>query len=393
MRTTSLKSFLFFVQATGFICTSYLPLYLLSKGYSPSEVGVLLAIGPFAAIISEPLSGYFSDKFKSIKKVLLVSIIGMLISGIILFQLDHFAATAFLIYCLFFFLAPSGSLGDSLSQKTANLLNIPFGSIRMWGSLGFGVASIATGYILTRIGIENIVVPFAFFTLLVLFITFFLKDVKVKEDSHETGVSVKDALKLITNKPFILFLLIVVLITLGHRANDIYLSVYIKELGGNETLIGWAFFWGVATEVLVFFTSHLWYRKLKDLTFIIIAALLYGIRFVGMSFATTPEELVLYQLFHGFTFGIFFTVALSYVSKIVPTRLQSTGHLLLITVFFGLSGMISAFVGGRLIENYSVYTLYLSIGIASLLGGLLLTAYKYVVKPDTIEHSTTKHAV
>ncbi|MBM7663487.1 oligosaccharide:H+ symporter [Bacillus mesophilus] len=391
MKTTaSLKSFLFFVQATGFICTSYLPLYLLSKGYTPSEVGLLLAIGPFAAIISEPMSGYFSDKFKSIKKVLIVCVIGMLVSGIILFQLDHFAATALFVYCLFFFLAPSGSLGDSLSQKTADQLHVSFGSIRMWGSLGFGIASIITGYLLTRIGIENITVPFVFFTVIVLIISFFLKDVKVKSENSDPGVSIKDVALLIRNKPFVLFLLIVILITLGHRANDIYLSVFIKELGGTETLIGWAFFWGVATEVLVFFTSHLWFRKLKDLTFIILAAVLYAVRFIGMSFATSPHELVIYQLFHGFTFGIFFTVGLSYVTKIVPTRLQSTGHLLLITVFFGISGMVSAFIGGRLIEFYSVFTLYFLIGIASLVGALLLMIYKYFIKS---EEKTERHLV
>jgi PPP family 3-phenylpropionic acid transporter len=306
----------------------------------------------------------------------------MLVSGIILFQLDHFAATALFIYCLFFFLAPSVSLGDSLSQKTADQLNVPFGSIRMWGSLGFGIASIVTGYLLTSIGIENIVVPFAFFTGIVLIICFFLKDVKVGSESSDTGVSLKDVAILLKNRPFVLFLMIVVLITLGHRANDIYLSVFIKELGGTETLIGWAFFWGVATEVLVFFTSHLWYRKFKDLTFIILAAVLYAVRFIGMSFASSPQELVFYQLFHGFTFGIFFTVGLSYVTKIVPARLQSTGHLLLITVFFGLSGMVSAFVGGRLIEFYSVYTLYFLIGVAALIGGLLLTIYKFVIKSE-----------
>jgi uncharacterized membrane protein (DUF373 family) len=41
--------------------------------------------------------------------------------------------------------------------------------------------------------------------------------------------------------------------------------------------------------------------------------------------------------------------------------------------------MVSAFIGGRLIEFYSVFTLYFLIGIAALIGGLLLMIYKYVI--------------
>ncbi|WP_078544915.1 MFS transporter [Litchfieldia alkalitelluris] len=390
--TAPLKSFLFFLQAIGFICTSYLPLYLFHKGFSASQVGILLAIGPFASLISEPMGGFLSDKIKSIKKVLLICIIGMLVSGIILFQLDHFAAIALVIYCLFFFLAPSGGLSDSLSQKTADQTNVSFGSIRLWGSLGFGIASITIGYLLAYIGgVENVVVPFVLFCVIVLVACLFLKDIKVTDSSAK--VNVKDAFLLFKNIPFVLFLVIVLFITLGHRANDLYLSIFIKELGGGETTIGWAFFWGVSTEVLVFFTSGLWYRKFKDLTFIIIAAVLYGVRFIGMSFATSPVELLFYQLLHGFTFGIFFTVALSYVTKIIPAQLQSTGHVLLISVFFGYSGMISALLGGKLIESYSISSLYLLIGSTALFGALLLTVYKMFVKVEEINVIQVKKAV
>ncbi|TXC90489.1 MFS transporter [Metabacillus litoralis] len=381
MKTTPLKLFLFFIQAIGFICTSYLPIYLLHKGYSATEVGMLLAIGPFASLLSEPIGGYVSDKIRSIKKVLLFCIAGMIFSGFVFFQLDSFTAMAILIYCLFFFLAPTGGLSDSLSQKTADKTNVSFGSIRMWGSLGYGISSITIGYLLSYLGVDNIVIPFMFFCVSLFIIGIFLTDIKVT-DGSESKVNFKDAFLLLKSIRFTVFLIIVLFITLGHRANDLYLSVFIQKVGGTETTIGWAFFWGVATEVLVFFTSGYWYRKYKDLTFIIFAALLYGIRFIGMSFASSSVELIFYQLLHGVTFGVFFTVALSYVTKIVPARLQSTGHVLLISVFFGYSGMISALVGGKFIDTYSIFSLYLLIGCAAIFGAVLLMIYSKFVKVE-----------
>ncbi|WP_246939550.1 MFS transporter [Bacillus pinisoli] len=377
--TSVLKTFLFFFHATGFVITSFLSLFLIDKGLSPTQLGWILAIGPIASLLSEPIAGYISDKYKSIKRVILISGIGMLITGFIFFQLDHFLGFAILAYFLFFFMAPIGALGESLAQKTANQLEVSFGSIRMWASLGFAISSIATGYILSFIGIENIMVPFLLFTIIFLVSSFRLQDVK----ASDKPVQLSDAFQLIRDLRFVLFLLVALTITIAHRANDVYLSVFIKELNGDEMMIGWAWFVGVSVEVFVFAISHLWFKKFHELTFIMIAALLYGIRFIGMSFATSPIELFFYQPLHGIIFGIFFTASFSYVTKIVPLELQSTGHVLLVSVFFGYSGIVGALAGGTIIEEQGIHFLYLMLGISSLVGLVLLIFYRFIFQGGT----------
>jgi len=53
----SLKLLLFLFHATNTIILSFLPLYLKFKGLSGTEIGWVLAIGPFASIISQPFWG------------------------------------------------------------------------------------------------------------------------------------------------------------------------------------------------------------------------------------------------------------------------------------------------------------------------------------------------
>ncbi len=48
------------------------------------------------------------------------------------------------------FMGPIGALADSLSQRVANIAGVPFGSIRMWGSVGFAVTSLIGGMILEK---------------------------------------------------------------------------------------------------------------------------------------------------------------------------------------------------------------------------------------------------
>ncbi|MBM7663104.1 PPP family 3-phenylpropionic acid transporter [Bacillus mesophilus] len=377
--TNVLKTFLFFFHATGFVVTSFLSLFLIEKGMSPSQIGWILAIGPIASLLSEPIAGYLSDKYKTVKKVILYSAIGMFISGLIMFQLDQFLAFAIFAYFLFFFMAPLGALGESLAQKTAVQTGVSFGSLRMWGSLGFAISSVATGYLLNYLGVENILVPFLLFTTVCLLSSWWLQDVK----ASDKPVQLLDAFKLLKDLRFVLFLLVALTITIAHRANDVYLSVFIKELNGDETIVGWAWFVGVSVEVFVFAISHLWFRKYHELTFIMFAALLYGIRFIGMSFASSPIEIFIYQPLHGIIFAVFFTASFSYVTKIVPEQLQSTGHVLLVSVFFGYSGIVGALAGGSIIEDYGIHFLYLLLGISSLIGLVLLIFYKLVYQSGT----------
>jgi len=85
----SLKLFLFLFHATNTITISFFPLYLKFKGLYGTEIGWVLAIRPYASIISQPFWGYLSDKYKTVKKMLLITVIGMLITSIIFFQLNH----------------------------------------------------------------------------------------------------------------------------------------------------------------------------------------------------------------------------------------------------------------------------------------------------------------
>ncbi|WP_425594014.1 MFS transporter [Metabacillus endolithicus] len=69
---------------------SFLPIYFQYKGFSSSQIGWFLAIGPFVGLIAQPLWGYASDKYKTVKKVLFSCLIGFSVSVIWLFQIDSF---------------------------------------------------------------------------------------------------------------------------------------------------------------------------------------------------------------------------------------------------------------------------------------------------------------
>ncbi|WP_369413985.1 MFS transporter [Aquibacillus saliphilus] len=366
-----LKMLLFSFHAANTVIVSFLPLFLQYKGFDGKQIGWILAIGPMAAIISQPFWGYMSDKYQTVKRIIILCLVGVLLFSTIFFQMDSLVTVLIMGAAMFFFASPIGALGDSLSQRRAQALGKSFGAIRTWGSIGFATSSLLVGEFLSMVGIQYIVWPYLFFAAAALVVAFILKDVKVETQP----IQLSDVKVLLKNRPFLIFLFLIMFLTITHRANDSFMGIYIASLGGTESIIGLSWFIGVASEALVFALAAFWFRKFHPLLFIIAAGLLYSFRWFSYSIIDDPVLIVLLQVLHGLTFGIFYLSAFQYVARLIPKNLQSTGHLLFVSVFFGLSGIIGSLIGGALIDTAGGGTLYFTMGVLSLIGSILLTLY------------------
>jgi MFS transporter, PPP family, 3-phenylpropionic acid transporter len=377
-----LGMFLFFFHSAVNIIIGFLPVYFQNQGLSGSKIGLLLAIGPFAAILSQPFWGYMSDKYNTIKRMLLICLIGLLVTSTVFFQMDTFTAYMIMGAGLFYFMSPIGALGDSLVQRTSKQEGVSFGSIRTWGSVGFALTALIGGQILSVIGIENMFFPFLAYALVAFFVCWKLSDVKVVTSKLVTS---KDALKLFGNKRLLIFLALIMFITITHRTNDSYVGLYVVELGGKESLIGWAWFVGVASEALIFALSAMWFRHFHALTFIIIAGVLYTLRWFLFSGAADPGDIILFQAAHGVTFAVMYMAAMEFVSQLVPEELQGTGQLIFISVFFGLSGIIGSLGGGMLMEYFNGTMLYQTLSYLALIGSIAMCIFAYVDRKHSIK--------
>ncbi|SDJ78040.1 MFS transporter [Sediminibacillus albus] len=368
-----LKSLLFCFHAANSIIITFLPIYLQDKDLDGTEIGYVLAIGPMTSLLAQPFWGYMSDKYRTVKRMILICLAGLLISSLIFFQMNMLASILLMGAVFYFFISPVGALSDSLAQRKSQQLSVDFGSIRTWGSIGFAVSSLLIGEMLARIGVQHMVWPYFLFGAASLLACITLTDVKVENTA--SAVQLADIKRLLQSAPFIIFLLLIMFLTVTHRANDSFLGIYIVQLGGSEGLVGLAWFAGVASEALVFALAATWFRKLHPLIFIIAAGLLYSSRWFIYAMVDEPVWVIAFQFMHGLSFGVFYLAAFQYVSRLIPASLQSTGHLLFVSVFFGLSGIIGSLFGGFIIDTMGGEMLYLVMAWIALFGSICITVY------------------
>ncbi|MDQ0352291.1 PPP family 3-phenylpropionic acid transporter [Alkalibacillus filiformis] len=373
---TPLKSFLFAFFATNTIILSFIPIYLKKElELSGTEIGWVLAIGPLAALISEPFWGYMSDKFKTVKRILIILLTALLLFSIVFFNVYSLGLILTFAFFMYFFSAPVGAFGDSLAQRRADELSISFGTIRTWGSIGFAVSALLAGQYLTWAGIDNIIWPYLLFGSFALLVAFRLTDAEPSKES----VSLKSVKLLFQNKRLMLFLLFIMFITISHRTSDSFIGIYIVELGGTESLLGISWFVGVISEAAIFATAAFWFKKYHTLMFIIVAGVLYTIRWFLFGVIHDPWVVIGLQFLHGLTFAVLYLAAFDYITRLIPKVVQGTGHLMFHTVFFGVSGIIGSLMGGPIIDHYSANALYTVLGVFALVGTVLIIIYHVIL--------------
>src|SRR5699024_8091005 len=134
---------------------------------------------------------------------------------------------------------------------------------------------------------------------------------------------------------------------------DSFIGLFVTELGGSEDLVGTAWFVALVSEAIVFATAKFWFRKLHPVVFIVLAGILYTIRWFIYGMTTSAIMIIPLQVLHGLTFVTLYVAAFDYVSRVTPKALQSTGHLIFYSAMFGVSGIVGSMGGGYIIDVYN----------------------------------------
>src|SRR4051794_14736557 len=107
-----LKGFTFSFYMTNALLVSFLPTYFISLGFTKTQVGIIYSLGPGIGILANFLWGYLSDKYHTLKKTIMVVILGQLVFMGIFFQIHTFGWLPIVMGFFYFFQTPLTPLND-----------------------------------------------------------------------------------------------------------------------------------------------------------------------------------------------------------------------------------------------------------------------------------------
>ncbi|MBP1963468.1 MFS transporter [Paenibacillus aceris] len=373
----SLSGVNFFYYASSAILLPYLPLYLQTKGYTAAEIGLLMMIGPFISIFAQPFWGYVSDRFNSVKNIVFLLWVLSLLGSFGLFLTNGFGLTLGFILLLYFFLLPSIPLIDNLVVKSTAGRGMSYGSVRVWGSIGFSGVALISGLLLDELGgVARI--PY-FYWVLWIFPFLFLAFIKDEKSSGQR-ITLSAIGIIFKSKSFLWFMLMILIISIPHRMNDALLGLYLNKLGATDAMVSWAWAIAACSEIPVFALINRYIHRYHELTILGIVAIIYTVRWILYSVITDPWVLIGLQVTQMLTFAVLWIVAVQYVVRLLPEQFGSTGQSILAMVFMGLAGIIGGSIGGWLSEQWGGASMYVFATVMSAIAAVMFLGTQAVMR-------------
>ncbi|MGO4376401.1 MFS transporter, partial [Paenibacillus sp. MCAF20] len=122
--------------------------------------------------------------------------------------------------------------------------------------------------------------------------------------------------------------------------------------GASDSLVGLSWLMSSLSEIPVLFLLGKYGHKFKELPLLMIASIMYAVRLWFVSDIQDPRWALAAQAMHSITFGIYFSTALRYISRIIPDEFRASGQAVYAVVWTGLAGAISGFFGGFIYEQF-----------------------------------------
>jgi len=362
------SSFCYFA-ALGFVLP-FLPLLLQMSNLTYAEIGIIYMIGLVFPVLLQTLWGLLADKIGRKMIIMLATIAVAIISGLYPYASSfiHFLLLGLLFYT---FLSAATTVTPALAMDIAGPITVGrrFGRYRISGSIGWIISTAISGLISQSAGIKIIFYLAAILCLLSAI--FILISIKEPPTRNKGIVTQGNLWLLIKNKNFVIFLATIFIANISATTFMSFLSLYIKKLGGSDTIIGWAFAIAAVTEVPCMVYLGALSDKIGRKPLLVAALFSYPIRLFLYTIVSQPYLILPIQLLHGLTFGVLYVTSVAFVSDIAS---KSRGAALgLYNTVSSAGSAAGSGLAGIISNNYGLIYMYQFLTAFSFIPALLFT--------------------
>ncbi len=372
-----LSGFYFFYFATLGVLVPYWGLYLQSVGFTPVDIGNLIAILMFSRIVAPMVWGWIADHRESRMAVVrLASFLTIVaFSGAFFGSVFWWLAAVMLVFS-FFWHASLPLLEVFVMRHTASRPGT-YGRVRLWGSIGFIVAVTALGPVIDLRG------PWwALPALLTMMLGIWLFSLMLPESEMKGAVEHPVPFRQALLRPEVFaFLLACLLMQISHGPYYTFYSIYLEGYGYSKTLIGllWAF--AVLCEIGVFLLMQRLLVRVALRAVLLASFFLAAVRWLLIGhYPESLPVLVVAQTLHAATFGSFHATAMQLVHRFFTGKHQHRGQAIYGSLSFGIGGAVGSFYSGHAWVTLGPTVTF---NIAAASAGLAFLVAWFLIKPKT----------
>jgi MFS transporter, PPP family, 3-phenylpropionic acid transporter len=335
----------------------YIGVYLASTGLDLGTVGAVIALFAAVSLVAAPSWGAIADGIGDVRGP--VAIAGLLSGGAVLLLAIAVGPVALALATALLAVTFAGII-PMVDSQTVRLVGHRdrFGLARAPGSGAFVVVAFATGIVLARTGPGGMFLvygPLVVLTGLGAWVLLRLPRAGAGSAPGGSGrrrssgaasralagLSPATILGVIRTPRLGVFFLASVVVWTSHSALQGFISIRVKELGGDPTAIAATWSLGAVVEVFLMSGFPALARRFGAERLIVIGAFAFAIRALVCALVDSPTAIVLASAFGGVGFSFFYVGTVAWVAGAVGRGVQATAQ----GIFTGTSNSIGAIVG------------------------------------------------
>lgn len=339
--------------------------YLMDRGYSASQVSIVSAVSFVVSMLFQPLIGILSDRYN--KKVVNSIVLSLsAVSGILFIFMSQYL----LLTIVFAIGYACMNAANPVIEAMAVHSKYKYGSVRIWGTIGYAVGSRLAGLIYEYINPSAMYV-FSFIAMVLCIIGLSgSEDVKYNETKEPVNGNI------FKNGQYIYYLLILILFYGSTGVNSLYLPAMYQSMGMSVDTITIILFVCTMMELLVILVFGKYMNRIPNKVLLILAFSILMIQFGIYSFVPVLWVKMAATIFtKSVTTMAFIMINLKVISSIVPQNMQNTALAVAASVQ-SLASIVFQILGGKIIDLYSYHTFYFLLMIAAAAGLVLSVFYK-----------------
>ncbi|MCA0972750.1 MFS transporter [Halobacillus litoralis] len=339
------------------------------KGLNHTQIGLVIAALPLVTIFIQPVWGMLSDVTRRPKRLLMIASVVASALGFFYPVLELFPALLLGIIVIALFQSGIVPLSDSLSLNFVQKHHKEYGNIRLWGAVGFAVAVFVLGRVTEASGSLDWIFTFFSSGLLLALVALFQfpKRADHVSTSFRQGLGV-----LIKRKAFLLFLVSNFLVFGPVLANNYYFGTFILSVGGTLSGVGVAFLLAAGSEAPFMKFAQQVINRMGVLRVLMFSSAVSGSRWLLYFFEPSSEVVYATTIVQGISVGLYIPAALILVRELAPDNVRATAVGLYSAVGNGIGNAFFTFIGGVLIDVWSVTGMYGFFSVMTFTGMLLV---------------------
>lgn len=358
--------FLFFGAIGCFV--PFFNLYLAQRGLTGIQIGWLGSIPPLVALAANPIWGAVADRWQIHRLVLALCALLAGIVALLFLGGGDFWVLLGLVTALAFFRTPIISIVDSTAMELVKQTGSHYGRQRVWGTVGFVLATWGLGQLLTPANL-----PLIFWLhagglgLGCAGLSFLLPG-----ENTPQQVGIGHGLRALMGRPdYLTFLIAMTLMGMAIASNAGFLGLHILALGGTERQVGLAWAANAVMEIPIMYFGGRWFARYSYGQLLLTGYLGFMLVWLLVALVSTPTLIIAVLPGLGICYGFFWVAAVGYASSAAPPGLSATAQALMGAAMSGLGWSLGSVAAGYLWDRTDGHMVFFFTAFVALLAALI----------------------